>query len=173
MERITSERFYEAYKILDSAFIPEELKTYPRLFEEMIYGGVEIFAEYDGENMVGVITCWEFEDFVFIENFAVLEACRGKGIGKKMMQEIISRYKKSIILEVEKPENEFQKRRIAFYENLGFSLTDYSYMQPPLRDNPSDVLLYIMYRSESDKIAKTDFGDTKAQIFRRVYGINA
>ena len=44
MIKITSEDFSEAYKLLDNSFISEELKEYPRLFEEFIFSGLEIFA---------------------------------------------------------------------------------------------------------------------------------
>lgn len=171
MIKITSEDFSEAYKLLDNSFISEELKEYPRLFEEFIFSGLEIFALKDSERITAVITCWEFEGFVFIENFAVSAEKRGKGLGTQLINEVFEHYSgKVLILEVEKPLDETQQRRIRFYENLGFTFTDFTYKQPQLRDIPTDVDLYIMYKGNEEIVSQLD--SFKAQIFGKVYNLS-
>ncbi|MBR7146301.1 MAG: GNAT family N-acetyltransferase, partial [Oscillospiraceae bacterium] len=53
--------------------------------------------------------------------FAVREDCRGSGIGSELLDELIGTLPHPICLEVEPPETEIAKRRIAFYERNGFS----------------------------------------------------
>ncbi len=170
MIRITSEEFFEAYKILDSSFVNEELKEYPRLFEEFVFSDLKIYALKDDEKLTAVITCWEFGEFAFVENFAVSPALRGKGLGNKLLNEVCEHYKdKAVILEVEKPQDEIQQRRIRFYEKAGFTLSDFSYKQPQLRDIPTDITLYIMYRGNEGTVSKLP--SFKAEIFKKVYNL--
>lgn len=168
MKRISTEDFDKAYSVLADAFIPEEIKSYPRLLSEFMTKGLQIFAKEDDNNIVGVITCWEFENFVFVENFAVIPEKRGCGIGTQLINDIISHFSgKSIILEVEEPDSATRKRRVEFYEKCGFTLSDTTYIQPALRDKPSEISLRIMHTNTIDKALLTAY---KEDIFARVYG---
>lgn len=73
----------------------------------------------------------EHDGYIFISFFAVYEEYRGEGIGTKALKELEEklRDKKGIVIEVEnlkyansKEEKEMQKRRIKFYERLGFKI---------------------------------------------------
>ncbi len=167
MKRISTEDFDKAYSVLANAFIPEEIKSYPRLLSEFMTKGLQIFTEND-KDIIGVITCWEFENFVFVENFAVVPQKRGCGIGTQLINGIISHFSgKSIILEVEEPDSDTRKRRVEFYEKCGFTLSDTAYLQPALRDKPSEINLRIMHTNTISKALLTAY---KEEIFATVYG---
>lgn len=167
---IDSQRFDEAYKILDSSFPSDELKTYPRLLSDFIFGGMKIFALGDDKTLSAVLTLWEFENFVFVENFAVKKELRNSGLGSKLIENLISHYSpKPVVLEVEVPETEIQEKRVNFYKSKGFNLSDTVYTQPPLRDEPSDIRLCLMYTG--DNTNPSSLLSFKNQVFKRVYGL--
>lgn len=170
MFSIDSLRFDEAYKILDSSFTPDELKTYPRLLSDFIFGSMKIFALGDEDSLFAVLTLWEFKDFAFVENFAVREDLRNSGLGTKLIEDVIAHFPhKNILLEVEVPETDIQKRRVKFYEAKGFTLSSVTYIQPQLRDTPSDVKLSLMFTGDS--LENKQLLNFKEQVFERVYGL--
>ncbi|MBK5252521.1 MAG: hypothetical protein JJE29_07815 [Peptostreptococcaceae bacterium] len=74
-----------------------------------------------------------------------------------------------VVLEVEKPETETAKKRIAFYERLGFFRNEYDYLQPSFSDNKRAISLLIMSRPSS--LSQNGFEKIKAIIYRDVYSI--
>lgn len=84
---------------------------------------------------VGVITYWDFTDFIYIEHLAITKQLQGKGYGKKALQTLLEEKKLPFILEVEIPTclNDLAFRRIGFYKRLGFRLRRIPYNQPPYR----------------------------------------
>lgn len=168
---VNEKDFRIAYRILEDSFIPAELKPEDNLHTQWHNG--EVILEYitSDDKIAGVITLWEFSDFVFVENFAVKKEVRNKGIGAKLLKIITDKYiDKKIILEVEPPQNEIQNRRIGFYERNGFLLSSFGYIQPPLRENCEDVPLLLMHTGKS--LSEFEFTHIKKDIFRTVYKCN-
>ncbi|MBQ4104791.1 MAG: GNAT family N-acetyltransferase [Clostridia bacterium] len=172
MKRIKPEQFSEAYKLLERAFVPAELKTLERLLEEFLSNKLEIYGHFQNEILCGVMTVWSLGNgFIFIENFAVSEDMRGQGIGTGMLNEISDLLSpERILLEVETPDCENKLRRVKFYERNGFVLSEYGYTQPALRKNCEPVELRIMYKGKT--INEKDFKDVNISIFRAVYSLN-
>ncbi len=171
MRNINESEFNTAYDILESSFISAELKSREVLYKQWKTKEVEI-ALYETQGIIsGVITLWEFSDFVFAENFAVKKDFRNKGIGATLLRDVINEYTgKRIILEVEPPKNEIQKRRIMFYERNGFTLSPFGYTQPPLRENAEKVELLIMHTGKD--LTEEEFKSIRNDVFRVVYKCN-
>ncbi len=168
MFEINNSDFDKAYNVLESSFIPAELKPREVLRSQWNKGELSVMCIEENEEIAGVITLWVFSDFVFAENFAVDKRFRNKGIGAELLQEVIKKYQnKRIVLEVEPAENETQKRRIGFYERNGFTLSPFGYIQPPLRAGCEDVKLQIMHTG--DTLKASEFEIMKKQIFKTVY----
>jgi hypothetical protein len=74
------------------------------------------------------------------------------------------------VLEVEPPVDEWTRRRIGFYERLGFHLNHFDYVQPPLREGRADLRLQIM--SYPGALAEQDFAPCKEILYTEVYGLN-
>lgn len=96
---------------------------------------------------VGFMNYYEFreENLIFLEHFAVNPDIRGNGLGSRLMEhfkEICSPL--PIVLEVEPPENEIERRRIEFYKRMGFVLNEGEYFQPPFTEGCPDVPLKLM-----------------------------
>lgn len=77
---------------------------------------------FDNETPVGFITYWDFNDFYYVEHFAIDPTLRNGGYGKKTLDYLCKELDRPIVLEVEMPVEEMAKRRINFYQRQGFVL---------------------------------------------------
>lgn len=168
MEKITLERFDEVYALFSDAFIPSELRDYENMKQLFQKEEFLIYAKYSQNHLQGAIIVWEFDDFVFLENFAVDSKMRGQGIGSAILEDIQSHYHNHLlILEVEEPTDDLKKRRIAFYQRHQFLLNDFHYIQPTLRKNYVGENLFLM--SYPQAMNEDFFQNFKKQVFQRVY----
>ncbi|NCC55677.1 MAG: GNAT family N-acetyltransferase [Erysipelotrichia bacterium] len=168
MYRISNDEFDIAYKIMEQAFPLSELRTYAKMKEYFDDNKLILYGLKDNEVLTGVIMCWECNSCLFLENFAVNEEARGKGIGSKILQTIQARYDHHlIVLEAEQPHDEISERRIAFYERNGFILSDYGYMQPQINCEINEIPLLLM--SYPKKINQETFISIRNDLFKNVY----
>jgi len=117
---------------------------------------------------IGFMTTWNFENFVYIEHFAIEPTARNGGIGAKVMRQFLSG-KGNVVLEVEVPKDELSARRIRFYERLGFKLNLITYFQPPYRKGEEEVEMRLMsygYINLDDS-----FNDVCHILYKNVYGV--
>lgn len=119
------------------------------------------------DEIVGFITYWEFETFTFVEHFALAQGARGKGFGSDYLSHFLSTCDKRIVLEVEPPKEDLQKRRVIFYERLGFHLTPYTHVQTPFVQGRNGVLLQLM--TYPSAISDTEFEEIETVLFSTVY----
>ena len=89
------------------------------------------------------MTVWEFEDFAFLEHFAVSPEARGRGTGAAMLRELCDMYG-SVLLECEPETDGVTARRAAFYRRSGFFTNDFFYEQPPISAGKKPVRLNLM-----------------------------
>ena len=112
---------------------------------------------------------WEFDDFIYVEHLAVDSKLRGRGVGSELIKNYLNRCDKRVFLEVEPPNCEISKKRVSFYEKLGFSFNDFYYLQQPLNHGDSPFRLNIMSYPES--IGEKEFDKYKKDIYKDVYGV--
>lgn len=168
MEKITLKEFDEVYALFEKAFIPAELRPYEKMKLLFLEDEFVIYGMYQDGRIIGAIIVWEFNDFVYLENFAVDQSLRGQGLGSQILQAIKELYPHQLlVLEVEEPIDDLTKRRVAFYQRNQYVLNPYHFVQPPLRKNALKVEL--MYMSYPDSINVYAFDQIKKQIFRIVY----
>ena len=143
--------FKESRIILEEAFPEDERRILSKHQKLLLNDNFrnEIFIE--NEEVIGLLYWWEFEDVIYIENFATKGSIRGKGIGKEILQSFISSKKKNILLEVEKPElaihsdeKEIRERRINFYKRNGFNFNLHPYEFPSYEHEGKYLEFYIM-----------------------------
>ncbi|WP_152656742.1 N-acetyltransferase [Oceanobacillus sp. CFH 90083] len=107
---------------------------------------------YKDESDLHIMMYAEFAEFVFVDFLWVSEKARGKGIGKKLIQQLKDK-RKTIILEVEPVDenNEDTEKRLRFYFREGFKVSKtISYTFQALVSH-SETELDIMYWDERDK----------------------
>jgi len=126
----------------------------------------------DDNERIGFLTYWSFESFIYAEHFAISPEFRSGGYGKQVMEAFISETTLPLILEVELPQtSELAKRRVSFYERIGFKLWDIPYEQPPYEKgyNPLPMMLMTYREILLDK----NFEYIRNLIYNKVYGVSS
>lgn len=121
---------------------------------------------------VGILNVWHLELFDYIEHFAMIPSMRGKGVGSFMLRQFLQQVDSRVVIEVEKPTSEQNKRRISFYEQHGFSLCPVDYVQPPYDQKKEAVPLLLMMFGTSSGSGVVDGEKIKQLLFQRVYQMN-
>lgn len=125
------------------------------------------YIDQDGL-MAAFCATWNLEGFIFIEHLAVRETHKGYGYGTLLLERQVKQGR-PLILEVELPEDEIRKKRIAFYEKIGFHLNKYEYSQPPLSEGGSNVEMMVM--SHPGSLSEDEFKEIRQTLYSQVYGI--
>lgn len=127
----------------------------------------------DDGSLVGFITCWAFDGFYYVEHFATDVSARNQGYGGRIMALLQERMGgKPIVLEVEMPEDDLTRRRVAFYERQGFRLwKENDYLQPPYRTGDAPLPMRLMAWGNLNQ--DTDFTRVKNAIYSAIYGVGA
>ena len=123
----------------------------------------------EAQQLIGLISIWNLSYFTFIEHFALRESDQGKGIGTQILKQLIEQKATKVVVEVEEPSTESNRRRITFYERLGFSACEDIYWQPPYSPDKSKVKMLLM--SFPEKILPLEFIEIKKQLYHVVYQI--
>ena len=145
--------FDEMFEIMRQSFPEDEYREREKqleLFDDENYG---VFCSRTEDRKISAImAAWKIEGGYFLENFAVRKDLRGNGLGGAFLDELTNMLDGIICLEVELPENDICRRRIAFYERHSFCLNDYEYYLPPLTEgNEPKKLLLMTYKEPQTK----------------------
>lgn len=122
---------HEIKKLYKSAFPLSERAPFRFLASRAKKGKAKFFEIYDKEKFVGLTYIIEYRDTVYVFYLAIAKAMRGQGYGKKILNEIQTRYDNyriSLMIEevVDNAENiEERKKRKMFYERNGFKNTGF------------------------------------------------
>lgn len=112
--------------LYESAFPEEEQIPWNDLMALVNKMPLDFTAYYEGEQMVGLTIVYPRPSFNWFWYFAVPTELRGKGLGQKILSQLIEKYKDSTnILDMESPEQvcdnqTVRRRRHAFYLRNGF-----------------------------------------------------
>ena len=120
--------------------------------------------------LLGLLTTWHFEEFIYIEHFAIDPTLRSQGYGSEALKAFIHEHGKPIVLEAEPPTDAFSIRRIKFYERIGLTLYDFPYMQPAYTEDSHPVELRLMGTLDTET---TPLPLVSQILHREVYGWTA
>lgn len=126
----------------------------------------------DFDKPIGLLTYWDFTDFVYIEHFAIHGNMRNGGYGGQALKAFLQEIGRPVVLEVEMPrvKGDITHRRIAFYRRLGLSLRRMAYKQPPYREGDEWLPMKLM---SSGKVKWLKIADmVRDTIYREVYGVS-
>lgn len=151
IDSIESPLFKAAYNIIDSNFPCTEKRRYKdhvAAFKKFKNFNIEALVD-DNNEVIGVLTWWEFEDCIYGEHLAIVDAHKGNGYGKIMqgrMQSIAESFEKPFIFEIELPSSSPQaERRLNFYLRGGFVFNDHiKHFQPTYNKDDTPVEMNIM-----------------------------
>ena len=151
--------------IYTEAFPPEERRPWPGVCDG---SGPELMAVVRDGVPCGLVSFWRFDDFVYIEHFAVDAARRSGGTGAAVLAAFAQDAAGSlpVVVEVELPESSPEAtRRVGFYQRNGFTVATRTYLQPPYAPGLPEVALMLMATGSVD-------ADAVARVLhRRVYGV--
>lgn len=161
--------FGRMYDLYQSAFVSVERRTYDGLVKEILDEPLfHSLVFLKDEKFVGFLNYWNFEQFWYIEHFAVDADFRNQQIGTEAMKLFLKSCNLPLLFEVEMPVNDFAKRRIRFYERFGFSVIDKKYAQPPSNHGNSDFLPELLMSNAPDFV-NLNFVMIKATLYQQVY----
>lgn len=156
-------------QIYESSFPADERRDYDALLQ-LIESEPAFVVEAIccDDNVVGLITSWSFDEWRYIEHFAIDVTMRGKGVGETTLVRFLSSDLRPVVLEVEPPIDDVTRRRVGFYERLGFVLhAAYRYIQPPYDCDKNAVELCLMTYGAADTC---NLDEVTQLLHSRVYG---
>lgn len=160
--------FKQIYNIMCKSFPDCEFRSFDGQKKLLCYDYYNIAITKDSKNNIaGLIAHFTVDDFIYIDHFAMLPELRGKGIGRKFLNDFIFASKKDIVLEVEPPQDTLTEKRIAFYSSMGFNLNDYEYYQPPLRKDTDKVPLMLM--TTKHNLSDSHLDNIKNILYKDIY----
>lgn len=163
---VTEYAFMES--LLKATFPPEEYRDLKELRSYTDQN--QLFKNhliYDDNKVVGFITYWQFDQFYYVEHFAIDPQLRNGGYGEKVLKHLQTELHQPIVLEVEHPTDELSTRRIKFYERNGFVLWTADYEQPPYKKGYSALPMYLMVYGSLNE--QTHYQAIKQALYRTVY----
>ena len=161
--------FDELYDIMEKSFPFDEVRPREgqrKLLSNPVY---RVYTLSEDDKILALAATWNFDNLLFLEHLATAPDNRGRGIGSKMLSYLAEKGEKTFCLEVEPPESELTRRRIAFYERNGFCLNRYPYAQPSIAPGRDPVPLMIM--TYGNPISKEEFIKIRDLLYKEVYKV--
>ena len=97
---------------------------------------------HDGQ-FAGLLCWWQLAQTAYLEHLAILPALRGQSLGGQAVG-LLQSVCPSIVLEIDPPVDSISRRRLGFYQRLGFIASDYDYRQPAYRVGMDNVPLRLL-----------------------------
>lgn len=167
LRKIQPDEFEQFHELLELNFPKNERRTKSSQKKLLELDCYTIYIEKEKNDIVGFFAEWSNNEFRFIEHLAVNENYRGKGTGSRLLKEYHELNNLPVILEVEPPEDNIQKRRVSFYERSGYNLTSFGYIQPPLYEGEGTIPLVLM--SYPNMLDESQYKRFKAWAHETVY----
>ena len=158
LQTIKDPYFKYAWILYEDAFPSEERRFIDAQEDMMLNKQYHVDIILKDSEFIGILFWWEFDNLNYIEHFATSPNQRNKGYGKTILQNFILNNSKPILLETELPDSAINKRRLNFYQRIGFHLNDILCTLPPIRvDMPPIELRILTYPTEVSQDMIDDF----------------
>lgn len=161
----TEDKCYESFAKIYTVSFPifeqrdEEQQT--AAFKDSRY---HLLVTLENETVASFISYWDFETYVYIEHLAVNPSLRGKNIGSETLDAFAGFIGKTIILEIDPPVDNVSKKRLQFYERLGYKTNPYKHSHPaykPQQYKPHELLVLSNPDSLDEEGYNTFFRDLR------------
>ncbi|MGN0696785.1 MAG: GNAT family N-acetyltransferase [Oscillospiraceae bacterium] len=170
LQKLDINDFDRVYSLMEKSFPTDERRPYEKqkaLLSDPLYSIYGVKSDLG--DITAFITVWKFDGSAYVEHFAVDPNCRGGGIGSAVLRELVSQLPCLVCLEVELPETDIAKRRIAFYERSGFVTNSFPYIQPPYSEGQSSLPLIIMTSGRT--VSEEEFEEIRGLLYKNVYKV--
>lgn len=163
--------FEPSLRLMSKSFVDDELREEEDLtaiVESNPIFGFNVIK--DAGQRTGLITTWNFGKFIYVEHFAIEPESRGRGVGSRALARLSSSASLPVVLEVEPPsQSEEAKRRVAFYERMGFSCWQTEYRQPAYAKGKKSIPMVIMTKGLEETADASKI--VIAILYRHVYRV--
>lgn len=145
---------YEVFETLYTSSFPVfEQRT--REQQEAAFSNVNYHLVGYEENsaFIGFISYWEFDNYLYIEHFAINTHIRGKGYGSDLLRNFIQSTDKIVLLEIDPIIDSISEARLRFYKKCGFYENPYPHKHPSYRSeyHPHHLIVLTTQRPISEK----------------------
>lgn len=115
-------------------------------------------AWLDGDDFIGFMDWWDFASFRYLEHVAVSPEFRSAGYGGRILRQWLAASEMPVLLEIEDVVDGPTRRRLDFYQRLGFSLTAGAHTQPVYQGSgPAPVMRTLSWPSPISECQRRDF----------------
>lgn len=111
--------------------------------------------EEDG-SLVGFISYWEFEGYIYVEHFAIDTGLRGRGYGSALLDGFVGATPKIVLLEIDPVTDSVSAARLRFYRRCGFRENPYPHRHPAYRDGYEPHPLRVL--TSQREISEREYG---------------
>ena len=118
---------------------------------------------------IGILTYWTFEEFVYVEHFAIDEELRNNGFGKAVFLNFMTQHGGQMVMEVELSHDDTSDHRIEFYTSMGFYQNPFEYYQPSYHGDDTRVPMMILSKMELDD---DEFDEMRKVLYKEVYKVD-
>lgn len=166
-----NQQFEYAWQIYEDGFPPDERRSLQQQKEVLLNPRYKFTPALGAGNaIVGVICTWQFDEFLFVEHIAVASNARGGGTGTKMMASLCQGVSCPIILETDPPSlNATALRRVKWYEQLGFHMNEFEYLQPAYSSEKQPLPMKLF--SFPKPLSPAEFERIRAVLYSEVYKV--
>lgn len=163
LEDLSAEEIFKLVRAYVELFPREERRTFRSLAERQHY--ISVYKE--GGEIMAVVMSYPLSGSFYIEYLMVMPDYQGKGLGTKILNDLMKEYEdKDIVLECEHPEaGQNAVRRIKLYRSLGFEPEDIPYFQPPYRPEESPTPLLLMRKKRTDSPIESVVSELYAVVY--------
>lgn len=156
--------------LYESAFPIHERRMWQNLLKTIQHSGMQLTLLEDTVP-IGFVITWQIKDFCYVEHLAISSSQRGKQYGGKVVDELLDRFNRRIILEVEPEHDEDSTRRISFYTKKGLQMVPFNYLQPPYRKGEDSYEMQLMSIPAITSIKEFESiaADIKATVYEQFY----
>lgn len=137
------EMFEVAMALYRDSFPTHEQREESSQARILAWGDYHFDLIYEDDSFAGIILYWETEDFIYVEHFCISREKRNQRLGQKAL-ELLGARGKTVILEIDPPEDETSVRRREFYVKSGFAENPFEHIHPPYRQGNRGHRLVIM-----------------------------
>lgn len=116
---------------------------------------------------VGFLTYWTLPEIIYAEHFGIDKDFRNKGIGRDAFFKFVTEAPLPVVGEVEKPVEDWAKRRIEFYRRMGIKICNIPYFHPAFRPNGKEIEVYMVSYGNVD--LDKDLDKVREYVYKRIF----
>lgn len=137
-------RFGELWELYQDSFPRKERRPFPWQKEAMRREeAFHCLRLEDGGGLAGLMFYWQLPFCRYLEHFAIAVNRRGQGLGRRAL-ELLHRGGGPVILEIEPVVDEGTRRRLSFYQSVGYERLPWPHAQLPFRRGEGDVPMELL-----------------------------